>query len=135
MWCILELQALWVERLPHKVVISAKSLQTTYKVVLIGEWIQSTPNPGMIFNLIVKKKFYIKILLVLNFIFCKMFNNEIEKNEIIIVDSMKRPVDVIYVLLPQILISATAVADASSCIRKTLLSNRFPQVGKFIKVY
>lgn len=58
MWCILELQALWVERLPNKIVIAAKSSSKSYKVTILGEWTQSTPSPGMIFNLIVSKILY-----------------------------------------------------------------------------
>ena len=126
-WCILELQALWVERLPYKIILAAKSSTKTYKVTLLGEWAQSPPSPGMIFNLIVNN------FLGKNFVcfFDQVYQilSGIEKEEIV-ADSMKRPVEVIYVLLPQLLISATAVADASSCIRKTLLSNRFTQVKK-----
>ncbi len=44
------------------------------------------------------------------------------------IDSLKRPLSAIFVLRPEILISATSVADASPCIRKPLLASRYSQV-------
>jgi hypothetical protein len=86
-----------------------------YRIHVMGQWVDALPLVGSIFNLL---------------LLTKSGENEVQNNKIIVVNSVARPFSAIIITHPDILVSATNIAEASPCLRKAVISAVYSPVRK-----